>query len=87
MTQSSARRCVVPITKYECWPERDPPAGATIVIVEQDVRAALLLASRAYVLNNRHVVFDGTREALVSDPAITSRYLGLELESGTALGT
>ena len=56
-------------------------AGATIVIVEQDVRAALLLARRVYVLNNGHVVFEGTREALMADPAITSRYLGLDLET------
>jgi len=60
-------------------------AGATIVIVEQDVRAALLLARRVYVLNNGHVVFEGTREALLADPAITSRYLGLELEAGEVL--
>ena len=52
-------------------------AGATIVIVEQDVRAALMLARRVYVLNNGHVVFEGTREALLADPEVTSRYLGL----------
>jgi branched-chain amino acid transport system ATP-binding protein len=52
--------------------------GATIVIVEQDVRAALLLARRVYVLNNGHVVFEGTRDALLADQAITARYLGIE---------
>jgi branched-chain amino acid transport system ATP-binding protein len=56
-------------------------AGATIVIVEQDVRAALLLARRVYVLNNGHVVFEGTRDALLADPVITSRYLGIETEN------
>jgi branched-chain amino acid transport system ATP-binding protein len=56
-------------------------AGATIVIVEQDVRAALLLARRVYVLNNGHVVFEGTRDALLADPTITSRYLGIETGS------
>ncbi len=60
-------------------------AGATIVIVEQDVRAALMLARRVYVLNNGHIVFEGTREALMADPAITSRYLGLDLEAGDAV--
>jgi branched-chain amino acid transport system ATP-binding protein len=59
--------------------------GATIVIVEQDVRAALLLARRVYVLNNGHVVFEGTRDALLADPAITSRYLGLDTEAGMSL--
>ena len=57
-------------------------AGATIVIVEQDVRAALLLAGRVYVLNNGHVVFQGTREALLANPGITSRYLGIGAETG-----
>ena len=60
-------------------------AGATIVIVEQDVRAALLLARRVYVLNNGHVVFEGTRDALLADPEITSRYLGIGAEMGDAL--
>ena len=60
-------------------------AGATIVIVEQDVRAALLLARRVYVLNNGHVVFEGTSGALLADPEITSRYLGIGLEIGDPL--
>jgi len=57
-------------------------SGVTIVIVEQDVRAALLLAPRVYVLNNGHVVFEGTREALQADPDLTTRYLGMGLETG-----
>jgi branched-chain amino acid transport system ATP-binding protein len=56
-------------------------AGVTIIIVEQDVRSALLLARRVYVLNNGHVVFDGTREALQADPDLTSRYLGVGVEA------
>ncbi|HTU45056.1 MAG TPA: ATP-binding cassette domain-containing protein, partial [Bryobacteraceae bacterium] len=60
-------------------------AGATIVIVEQDVRSALLLARRVYVLNNGHIVFEGTRDALLADPEITSRYLGIGPETGTSL--
>jgi branched-chain amino acid transport system ATP-binding protein len=60
-------------------------AGATIVIVEQDVHAALELARRVYVLNNGHVVFEGTRDALLADPEITSRYLGIGAETGIPL--
>jgi branched-chain amino acid transport system ATP-binding protein len=60
-------------------------AGATIVIVEQDVRSALLLARRVYVLNNGHVAFEGTRDALLADPEITSRYLGIGAETGMSL--
>ncbi len=51
--------------------------GQTIVIVEQNVRAALSLASRTYVLNNGHVVFEGTSEALQASHEVMNRYLGV----------
>ena len=51
--------------------------GQTIVIVEQNVRAALGLASRAYVLNNGHVVFGGSSEQLRDAPDVMNRYLGV----------
>jgi branched-chain amino acid transport system ATP-binding protein len=51
--------------------------GQTIVIVEQNVRAALSLAGRAYVLNNGHVVFEGTSEALQASQDLMNRYLGV----------
>jgi branched-chain amino acid transport system ATP-binding protein len=51
--------------------------GQTIVIVEQNVRAALSLASRTYVLNNGHIVFEGTSDALCASPDVMKRYLGV----------
>ena len=51
--------------------------GQTIVIVEQNVRAALSLASRTYVLNNGHMVFEGTSEQLRAAPDVMNRYLGV----------
>jgi len=51
--------------------------GQTIVIVEQNVRAALSLAGRTYVLNNGHVVFEGTSEQLRAAPDVMNRYLGV----------
>jgi branched-chain amino acid transport system ATP-binding protein len=51
--------------------------GQTIVIVEQNVRAALSLASRTYVLNNGHMVFEGTSEQLHAAPDVMNRYLGV----------
>jgi branched-chain amino acid transport system ATP-binding protein len=51
--------------------------GQTIVLVEQNVAAALSIASRAYVLNNGHIVFDGGAQELRGTPAILSRYLGV----------
>jgi branched-chain amino acid transport system ATP-binding protein len=51
--------------------------GQTIIIVEQNVRAALSLASRAYALDKGHVVFTGTPEDLMRSPEIMNRYLGV----------
>jgi branched-chain amino acid transport system ATP-binding protein len=51
--------------------------GRTIVIVEQNVRAALALAGRAYVLNKGTVVWAGHPAALQAEPELMHRYLGV----------
>ncbi len=51
--------------------------GRTIVIVEQNVRAALALAGRAYVLSKGAVVWEGQPAALQSEPELMQRYLGV----------
>lgn len=61
--------------------ERLAKMGPTIVIVEQNVQAALTLAERVYVLNNGTVVFEGTPATLDASPEIVSRYLGVGAES------
>ena len=50
--------------------------GRTIVVVEQNVTAALSMASRCYLLNTGHIVFGGTSQALQQKPEIMNRYLG-----------
>lgn len=57
--------------------ERLAAEQRTIVIVEQNVQAALLFAHRVYVLNNGHVVYHGTPEQLRGDPKLMSAYLGV----------
>ncbi len=52
-------------------------AGQTIVIVEQNIAAALSISNRTYILNNGHVVFDGTPQDLRAKPGILHRYLGV----------
>ncbi len=52
-------------------------SGQTIVIVEQNVRAALSLAHRAYVLDKGRIVFEGSAEQLQASPDIMDRYLGV----------
>jgi branched-chain amino acid transport system ATP-binding protein len=51
--------------------------GQTIVIVEQNVRAALSLAHRAYVLDKGRIVFEGSAEELQASPDVMDRYLGV----------
>ena len=57
--------------------ERLAAEGQTIVIVEQNVAAALSIAQRAYILNNGHLVFDGTSTELKASPDILARYVGV----------
>jgi branched-chain amino acid transport system ATP-binding protein len=50
--------------------------GVTVLLVEQNVRAALELAQRAYVLENGRIVGEGKGDALLSFESIRSAYLG-----------
>ncbi|MCL1889061.1 MAG: ABC transporter ATP-binding protein [Desulfovibrionaceae bacterium] len=51
-------------------------AGVTIVLVEQNARAALRLAGRGYVLEVGHVAMEDSAAALLANPAIQNAYLG-----------
>ncbi|MEJ2645632.1 MAG: ABC transporter ATP-binding protein [Gammaproteobacteria bacterium] len=51
--------------------------GRTIIIVEQNVAAALSIAQRCYILNNGHVVYEGTPDELHANPQIMHEYLGV----------
>lgn len=51
--------------------------GQTFVIVEQNVVAALSLADRCYVINNGHMVYEGTPTHLREETDVMSRYLGV----------
>jgi branched-chain amino acid transport system ATP-binding protein len=52
-------------------------AGQTIVVVEQNITAALSLAHRVYVLNNGHVVEELTANAVRAQPEVLHRHLGV----------
>jgi branched-chain amino acid transport system ATP-binding protein len=51
-------------------------AGMTILLVEQNVRLALRLAHRAYVLRQGEVVMAGKAAELLSRPQVLEAYLG-----------
>ncbi len=50
--------------------------GMTILLVEQNARAALELADRAYVMESGQVVLEGTPEELTADERVQTAYLG-----------
>jgi branched-chain amino acid transport system ATP-binding protein len=50
--------------------------GVTVLLVEQNVRAALELAQRAYVIENGRVVGEGKGDSLLSFESIRAAYLG-----------
>jgi branched-chain amino acid transport system ATP-binding protein len=50
--------------------------GVTVLLVEQNVRMALELAHRTYVIENGRIVGQGTGEDLLSFESIRSAYLG-----------
>jgi len=52
-------------------------AGQTMLLVEQNIAATLALASRVYIINNGHNVYDGTVEELKANSEILKRHLGL----------
>lgn len=51
--------------------------GVTILLVEQDVRRSLKLASRGYVIEQGRVVMEGSSGALLADDGLRKAYLGL----------
>lgn len=51
-------------------------SGVTIVLVEQNARAALKLVHRAYVMELGRIVLEGPAAELMANPEVQSAYLG-----------
>ena len=59
--------------------------GTAILLVEQNARVALGIASTGYVMENGRIVVDGPTEKLLADPDVQRFYLGTgETGEGTA---
>ena len=52
-------------------------AGQTLVVVEQNVSAAMTLADRVYIINNGHIVETMTAQAVRAEPEVLHRHLGV----------
>ena len=51
-------------------------AGVAVFLVEQNIRAALTLAHRAYLLEHGQILGEGRADALLDDPQVRQAYLG-----------
>jgi branched-chain amino acid transport system ATP-binding protein len=51
-------------------------AGVTVLLVEQNARAALALSQYAHVIDLGRTVLSGTGQNLLSDPRVQAAYLG-----------
>ena len=51
--------------------------GTTILLVDQNARAALAIADRGYVMETGQIVLHGSATELLGDPQVQQAYLGL----------
>jgi branched-chain amino acid transport system ATP-binding protein len=52
--------------------------GTSILLIEQNARAALAVSDHGYVLETGAIVLDGPAEALAADPRVIETYLGAQ---------
>ena len=55
--------------------------GISVLLVEQNLRTALRLASRVYLMERGQIVHEGTSASLQADPEIVHQYLGVSLKN------
>ena len=51
-------------------------SGVTILVVEQNVRMALILAQYGYIIRDGMIMMEGEAKTLISDPAVKESFLG-----------
>lgn len=51
--------------------------GYTVLLVEQNVRQALQVSDRAYIIETGRIIKSGTSEELLEDPDVKKAYLGM----------
>jgi len=62
-------------------------AGNTVLLVEQNARAALKVANRGYVLENGRILLEGTAESLLANRDVERAYLGRDLDAEATMDT
>jgi len=59
--------------------------GNTVLLVEQNAKAALGIANRGYVLETGRIVLEGSSEDLLSNRDVQRAYLGRDLDTETKI--
>lgn len=59
--------------------------GNTVLLVEQNAKAALGIADRGYVLETGRIILEGTAEDLLSNRDVQRAYLGRDLDAETKI--
>jgi branched-chain amino acid transport system ATP-binding protein len=62
-------------------------AGNTVLLVEQNARAALKIANRGYVLENGRILLEETAESLLANRDVERAYLGRDLDAEASMET
>ncbi len=57
--------------------------GMTVLLVEQNARAALKIADRAYVMETGRIILSGSAQDLLADRQVTRAYLGRDYKEFT----
>jgi branched-chain amino acid transport system ATP-binding protein len=61
--------------------------GNTVLLVEQNARAALKLANRGYVLENGRIILEASAASLLANRDVERAYLGRDLDAEAAMDT
>jgi branched-chain amino acid transport system ATP-binding protein len=62
-------------------------AGNTVLLVEQNARAALKIANRGYVLETGRIILEEAAESLLANRDVERAYLGRDLDAEAAMDT
>jgi branched-chain amino acid transport system ATP-binding protein len=59
-------------------------AGVSVLLVEQNAKAALQIADRAYVMELGSFILDGPANAVAADPRVIASYLGFQNDAAAS---
>lgn len=70
---------LAPLIRHKIWRVllQLKDAGQSILVVDKNVNDLVHIADRHYIVERGRVIWSGESDALIADPALTQRYLGV----------